>query len=84
MRRQDARSNLLDDDARLEEIARMLSGAAVTDEARAAAKRLMAEARDAARRRRANGHERQKPVDKLTSAEAEKELDRLAARNRRA
>jgi DNA repair protein RecN (Recombination protein N) len=32
------------DDARLEEIARMLSGANVTDEARAAAKRLMAEA----------------------------------------
>jgi DNA repair protein RecN (Recombination protein N) len=35
---------LLDDGARLEEIARMLSGAAVTDEARAAARRLMAEA----------------------------------------
>ena len=35
---------LLSDDARLEEIARMLSGANVTDEARAAAKRLMAEA----------------------------------------
>ena len=35
---------LLDDDQRLEEIARMLSGAAVTDEARAAARRLMAEA----------------------------------------
>ena len=35
---------LLDDAQRLEEIARMLSGAAVTDEARAAAKRLMAEA----------------------------------------
>jgi DNA repair protein RecN (Recombination protein N) len=35
---------LLDDAERLEEIARMLSGAAVTDEARAAAKRLMAEA----------------------------------------
>ena len=35
---------LLEDDARLEEIARMLSGAQVTDEARAAAKRLMAEA----------------------------------------
>jgi DNA repair protein RecN (Recombination protein N) len=35
---------LLDDDQRLEEIARMLSGAAVTQEARAAAKRLMAEA----------------------------------------
>jgi DNA repair protein RecN (Recombination protein N) len=35
---------LLDDSERLEEIARMLSGANVTDEARAAAKRLMAEA----------------------------------------
>ncbi len=38
------RIELLDADARLEEIARMLSGAAVTTEARAAAKRLMAEA----------------------------------------
>jgi DNA repair protein RecN (Recombination protein N) len=35
---------LLDDTERLEEIARMLSGANVTEEARAAAKRLMAEA----------------------------------------
>ena len=35
---------LLEDDARLEEIARMLSGANVTEEARAAAKRLVAEA----------------------------------------
>jgi DNA repair protein RecN (Recombination protein N) len=35
---------LLGDEERLEEIARMLSGAAVTAEARAAAKRLMAEA----------------------------------------
>jgi DNA repair protein RecN (Recombination protein N) len=35
---------LLDADARLEEIARMLSGASVTEEARAAARRLMAEA----------------------------------------
>jgi DNA repair protein RecN (Recombination protein N) len=35
---------MLDDDARLEEIARMLSGASVTAEARAAARRLMAEA----------------------------------------
>ena len=35
---------LLGEDERLEEIARMLSGAAVTAEARAAAKRLMAEA----------------------------------------
>lgn len=34
----------LEDQARLEEIARMLSGANVTDEARAAAKRLVAEA----------------------------------------
>jgi DNA repair protein RecN (Recombination protein N) len=38
------RIELLDDEARLEEIARMLSGANVTAEARAAAKRLMAEA----------------------------------------
>ncbi len=35
---------MLDDAERLEEIARMLSGANVTDEARAAARRLMAEA----------------------------------------
>ena len=35
---------MLEDDARLEEIARMLSGASVTEEARAAAKRLVAEA----------------------------------------
>ena len=35
---------MLDGEARLEEIARMLSGASVTDEARAAAKRLVAEA----------------------------------------
>jgi DNA repair protein RecN (Recombination protein N) len=35
---------MLDDAERLEEVARMLSGAKVTDEARAAAKRLMAEA----------------------------------------
>ncbi|HEX3755978.1 MAG TPA: DNA repair protein RecN [Rhizomicrobium sp.] len=39
------RIELLDDDARLEEIARMLSGAIVTEEARAAARRLVAEAR---------------------------------------
>ncbi len=38
------RIELLDHAARLEEIARMLSGANVTDEARAAARRLMAEA----------------------------------------
>ena len=36
---------LLDDAARLEEVARMLSGATVTDEARAAARRLIDEAR---------------------------------------
>lgn len=35
---------LLDDDAKIEEVARMLSGAVVTDEARAAARRLIAEA----------------------------------------
>jgi DNA repair protein RecN (Recombination protein N) len=35
---------LLDDEARLEEVARMLAGAAVTDEARAAARRLLSEA----------------------------------------
>jgi DNA repair protein RecN (Recombination protein N) len=38
------RIELLDEDQRLEEIARMLSGANVTEEARAAAKRLVAEA----------------------------------------
>jgi DNA repair protein RecN (Recombination protein N) len=43
---------LLDDSARLEEIARMLSGANVTDEARAAAKRLMAEASTPAKKAR--------------------------------
>jgi DNA repair protein RecN (Recombination protein N) len=43
---------LLDDSERLEEIARMLSGAAVTDEARAAAKRLMAEAATPAKKTR--------------------------------
>jgi len=32
---------LLQDDTRLEEVARMLAGAAVTDEARAAARRLL-------------------------------------------
>ena len=65
---------LLDDDQRLEEIARMLSGANVTAEARAAAKRLMAEA-SAPQESAQTG---MKPVEKLTSAEAEKELDRLA------
>ncbi len=39
------RVELLSDDERLEEIARMLSGASVTAEARAAAKRLLEEAR---------------------------------------
>jgi DNA repair protein RecN (Recombination protein N) len=38
------RVELLDDDARVEEVARMLSGAVVTEEARAAARRLIAEA----------------------------------------
>jgi len=39
------RVTLLDDEARAEEVARMLSGAIVTEEARAAARRLIAEAR---------------------------------------
>ena len=43
---------LLTDDERLEEIARMLSGANVTAEARAAAKRLMAEAAGPAKKQR--------------------------------
>jgi DNA repair protein RecN (Recombination protein N) len=43
---------LLDDDARLEEVARMLSGAVVTDEARAAARRLLNEARTPAAKKR--------------------------------
>lgn len=43
---------LLDDDQRLEEIARMLSGANVTEEARAAARRLMAEAAGPAKKQR--------------------------------
>ncbi|MBV9045495.1 MAG: DNA repair protein RecN [Alphaproteobacteria bacterium] len=43
---------LLDDDARLEEVARMLSGAAVTAEARAAARRLIDEARAPAKKRK--------------------------------
>jgi DNA repair protein RecN (Recombination protein N) len=38
------RVELLDDEARAEEVARMLSGAIVTEEARAAARRLIAEA----------------------------------------
>ncbi len=43
---------LLEDEARLEEIARMLSGATVTEEARAAAKRLVAEAATPAKKSR--------------------------------
>jgi DNA repair protein RecN (Recombination protein N) len=43
---------LLDDDARVEETARMLSGAIVTEEARAAARRLIAEAHISPARRR--------------------------------
>jgi DNA repair protein RecN (Recombination protein N) len=43
---------MLTDDERLEEVARMLSGAKVTDEARAAAKRLMAEAAAAPKKNR--------------------------------
>ncbi len=46
------RIELLGDEERLEEIARMLSGAAVTAEARAAAKRLMAEASAPAKKAR--------------------------------
>jgi DNA repair protein RecN (Recombination protein N) len=43
---------MLDDDERLEEVARMLSGAKVTEEARAAARRLMAEAAAAPKKAR--------------------------------
>lgn len=43
---------LLDDDARAEEVARMLSGAVVTEEARAAARRLIAEAHAPAPKKR--------------------------------
>lgn len=46
------RVELLAEDARAEEIARMLSGAAVTDEARAAARRLLAEAAGSAKKPR--------------------------------
>ncbi len=42
---------LLDDEERAEEVARMLSGASVTQEARAAARRLIAEAREGGRKR---------------------------------
>jgi DNA repair protein RecN (Recombination protein N) len=41
------RVGLLDNDERCEEIARMLSGASITEEARAAARRLLAEAQEA-------------------------------------
>jgi DNA repair protein RecN (Recombination protein N) len=44
--RERTRVELLSDEARVEEIARMLAGASVTDEARAAARRLLAEARE--------------------------------------
>jgi len=49
------RVELLSEEERLEEIARMLSGAAVTNEARAAARRLIEEARapQAKKRKRA-------------------------------
>lgn len=43
---------LLDDEARAEEVARMLSGAVVTEEARAAARRLIAEAHAPAPKKR--------------------------------
>ncbi len=46
------RVECLSDEARIEEIARMLSGAAVTEEARAAARRLLAEAREPKKARR--------------------------------
>ncbi len=46
------RVELLSDAARLEEIARMLSGAVVTEEARAAARRLLAEAQTPPKRAR--------------------------------
>ena len=42
---------LLDDEERAEEVARMLSGASVTQEARAAARRLIAEAREGGKKR---------------------------------
>ncbi|HWA03178.1 MAG TPA: DNA repair protein RecN [Rhizomicrobium sp.] len=46
------RIELLDDEARAEEVARMLSGAVVTEEARAAARRLLAEAQAAPKKMR--------------------------------
>ena len=46
------RVELLSDHARIEEIARMLAGASVTEEARAAARRLLAEAHEPMRKRK--------------------------------
>src|SRR5580698_10121022 len=46
------RVELLDDEARVEEVARMLSGAVVTEEARAAARRLLDEAAPAKKARK--------------------------------
>jgi DNA repair protein RecN (Recombination protein N) len=46
----ETRVELLSEAARIEEIARMLAGAEITDEARGAAKRLLSEARGAATR----------------------------------
>ena len=46
------RVELLSDDARTEEIARMLAGASVTEEARAAARRLLTEAHQPVRKRK--------------------------------
>src|SRR5580698_2354313 len=43
---------VLSDDERVEEVARMLSGAVVTEEARAAARRLLAEARTPHKKRK--------------------------------
>lgn len=50
--RDKTRVELLSDEARLEEIARMLSGAAVSEEARAAARKLIQEARGSARQKK--------------------------------
>ena len=50
--RDKTRVHLLAEDERLEEIARMLSGAVVTEEARAAARRLLAEAQNAPAKKR--------------------------------
>jgi DNA repair protein RecN (Recombination protein N) len=61
-RKDKTKIELLNDEERLEKIARMLSGAAVTAEARAAAKRLMAEA--APQKKTRKRHDA-KAVDKL-------------------